>query len=355
MGSTKARKSWISATTRLISDKRIAIDAMGGDVGAALTVPAAVQALETIPNLHLFLVGDENQIGPLLSGINAELKQRLQVIHTDVGISDADKPGNVLRNSKQSSMYLAVQMLQQGAVEAMVSAGNTGALLMIGRHLLKTIKGIQKPAIVAAIPGASRQSYLLDVGANLECDAQQLFEFAVMGSVLAESLNAEPARVGLLNIGSEHYKGTNEVRAAGALLEQCTAIKYVGFVEANEVFSGDADVVVCDGFVGNVMIKSSAGVANVVQRLLARQIEALQQTSSADTSATALLSGLGEQINTQRLNGASLLGLQGSIIKSHGNATVEGFCYAIREAVNQIENAVPQLIAKKVAAIIDAN
>lgn len=338
-----------------MSDKRIAIDAMGGDGGVALTVPAALQAVEKIPDLQLFLVGDKDQIGPLLSAEPEQIRSRITLIHTAVGISDEAKPGNVLRSSKQSSMYKAVELVKKGEVQAMVSAGNTGALLMIGRHLLKTIQGIQKPAIVATIPGASRQSYLLDVGANPECDAQQLFEFAVMGSVLAESLHGSPAKVGLLNIGSEQYKGTDAVREAGALMEKCRALNYVGFIEANEVFTADADVVVCDGFVGNVMIKSSAGVANVVKSLLAEQMDALHSSPQDQSTRSSILTKLGAQINPQRFNGASLLGLQGSIIKSHGNATVEGFAYAIQEAVKEVENAVPQLIGEKVAAIIKAN
>jgi len=328
---------------------------MGGDGGVELTVPAALQALKNNPDLHLCLVGDENRIHPLLSEISSELNSRISLIHTTVGISDADNPGSVLRSGKQSSMYKAAELVKSGDVQAMVSAGNTGALLMVGRHLLKTIPGIQKPAIVATIPGATRQCYLLDVGANPECDAQQLFEFAVMGSVLAESLTATPVRVGLLNIGSEQYKGTGEVRQAGALMESCPALNYVGFIEANELFAGDADVVVCDGFIGNVTIKSSAGVANVVKNLLADQLAGSWLTRLSWLSSSSALNRLSAQINPQRFNGASLLGLQGSIIKSHGNATVEGVTYAVQQAVKEVENAVPQLIAKKVAAIMASN
>lgn len=328
---------------------------MGGDGGIAVTVPAAIQALEKTPDLTLCLVGDENRMQPLLSSISDRLRSRLSLIHTEASIKDDDKPGQVLRSGKQSSMYMAVTLVKRGEVQAMVSAGNTGALLMIGRHLLKTIKGIQKPAIVATIPGASRQSYLLDVGANPDCSAQQLFEFAVMGSVLAESLNDESARVGLLNIGSEQYKGTDEVREASGLMENCKALNYVGFIEANALFEGAADVVICDGFVGNVTIKSSAGVANVVNKLLAQQIARSWSTRLSGFFSSSILARLRAQINPHRFNGASLLGLQGSIVKSHGDATVEGFTYAIQQAVTEIENDVPQLIAKKVAAIIEEN
>ncbi len=324
---------------------------MGGDGGVELTIPAAAQALEKFSDIVLTLVGNEDQIKSLLPQ-NLATTDRVQIVHAPDVITDEDKPGNVLRSGKASSMYVAAELAKDEKVQAMVSAGNTGALLMIGRHLLKTIPGIHKPAIVATIPGASRQAFLLDVGANPDCSAQQLFEFAVMGSVLAESLDASSARVGLLNIGAEQFKGTDIVRQTSEKLEQCEEIDYVGFVEANELFEGKADVVVCDGYVGNVTIKSSAGVANVVKKLLA---EGIDNNSLLDSPSTSVLTRLTARINPQRFNGASLLGLQGSIIKSHGNATQEGFAYAIQQAMTEIENAVPQLIAKKVAAIIEAN
>ena len=333
----------------------IAIDAMGGDGGVKVTLPAALQALELNSDLSVTLVGDKSQIEHYLDPISASLADRISIDHTVDVISDEDKPANVLRSGKTSSMYKAVQLLQDGRVEAMVSAGNTGALLMIGRHLLKTISGIQKPAIVASIPSVTRQCFLLDVGANPIVNAQQLFEFAVMGSVLAESLQGEIAKVGLLNIGSEQFKGTKEVRYASTLMDRCPAFEYVGFIEANELFEGRADVVVCDGFVGNVTIKTSAGVANVVKKLLSSQIFTDSASPSEDESKTKLFKSLSEQINPHRFNGARLLGLQGSIIKSHGNATIEGFACAIQQAVREAENAIHELIREKVAAIIEAS
>ena len=322
----------------------IAIDAMGGEGGVNLTVPAALQALQMFPELLLTLVGNEDQIGPLLPRNPQFQTLRLSILNTPDVISETDKPGNVIRNGKNSSMYMAAGLLRRGEAQAMVSAGNTGALIMIGRHLIKTITGIQKPAIVASIPGTSRQSYLLDVGANLDCTAEQLFQFAVMGSILAKSLTASEARVGLLNIGVENHKGTDEVRRAAKILSECSAVNFIGFIEANELFEGVADVVVCDGFIGNVTIKSSAGVANVVHKLLAEQLVSGRYTEA--------MTAFEAQINPQRFNGASLLGLQGSIVKSHGNATVEGFVYAIQQAIREVENNVPQLIAENVAAII---
>ncbi len=328
---------------------------MGGEGGVETTVPASLQALQQNPDLHLFLVGDEQRLQPCLHSSAVELRTRLTVVHCDKTITDLDNPRDVLRSSRDSSLFVATELVQKAEVQAMVSAGNTGAMLMAGRHLLKTIPGIQKPAIVATIPGARRQSYLLDVGANPQCDAQQLFEFAVMGSVLAESLSGRRCTVGLLNIGEEQYKGTEEVRAAADMLEACEDLNYVGFVEANALFEGEVDVVVCDGFVGNVTIKSSAGVANVLKNLLAAQVEESLLTRLSGLSSTSMLSRLTGQINPQRFNGASLLGLQGSMVKSHGNATAEGFFYAIQQAVREVEHAVPQLIADRVAAIMAAN
>lgn len=323
----------------------IAIDAMGGEGGAQLTVPASIAALETLSNVALVLVGDRKVIEPQLKKLDASILERIEIVHTDHVVSDEEKPSQVIRRNRRSSMFLATELVQQGSVQAMVSAGNTGALLMAGRHLLKTIPGIQKPAIVATLPGLTKPTYLLDVGANPVCDQQQLFEFAVMGSVLAESLSGKPAKVGLLNIGSEQHKGTNAVQETAAMLSACPDIDYGGFVEANELFRGALDVVVCDGFVGNVTIKSSAGVANVVNDVL----------SAAETrNENPLLAQIKEQINPQRFNGAILLGLQGSIVKSHGNATLEGFRYAITQAVKEVETKVPQLIANKVAAIMAA-
>ena len=327
---------------------------MGGEGGVEVTVPASLRALQENPDLELVLVGDEQRMSPLLHDAEQATLSRFRVLHSDQSISDDDKPRNVLRSGRQSSMFLATELVKQGEVGAMVSAGNTGALLMVGRHLLKTLDGIQKPAIVATIPGARNQSYLLDVGANPECDRRQLFEFAVMGTVLAESLSGRAATVGLLNIGSEEYKGTNEVQQAAKMLEECDALDYVGFVEANALFEGAADVVVCDGFVGNVTIKSSAGVANVVNKLLVEQLRESVLTRLSGYAPNSMLNRLLSQINPQRFNGASLLGLQGSIVKSHGNATSEGFFYAIQQAIREVENSVPQLIANRVTAIMAA-
>jgi len=331
----------------------IAVDAMGGEGGPQRTVAAALQVLAEEADLSLVLLGDRGQINAQLESAG-KLRERCQVVHAQTVIGDEELPRSVLRNGRESSIYKAVELVREGEVEAMVSAGNTGALLMVGRHLLKTLPGIHRPAIVATLPAVRQQCFLLDVGANPECDAQQLFEFAVMGSVLAESLNRDcaRARVGLLNIGAEHYKGTNPVRQAANRLESCGDLNFIGFVEANELFEGVADVVVCDGFVGNVTIKSSAGVANVVKNMLSTELQHSLLTRLSGLSPASVVSRLASRINPQRFNGASLLGLKGSVVKSHGNATTEGFTYAIRQAQREASNRVPELIAARVAAIM---
>ncbi len=325
---------------------------MGGDRGVGITVPASARILTRRKDLELVLVGDSDRIEPLLSRVPAANRDKLRVLHTDLEVGDEDLPGSVLRTARESSMFIAADLVKSGDAQAMVSAGNSGALLMIGRHLLKTIPGIHKPAMVATIPGAAKQCFLLDVGANPECDAQHLFEFAVMGSVLAESLNKAPARVGLLNIGAEHYKGTEAIREAAEKLERCPAIDYVGFIEANEIYNGQADVVVCDGFVGNVTIKASEGVANVFRNVLYHKAGTALLNRISRIFSVSIINTLTMQFNPEQFNGACLLGLQGNIVKSHGNASVVGFCHAILEAANEIDHQVPRLIADRVEAIM---
>ncbi|MEX0618854.1 MAG: phosphate acyltransferase PlsX [Pseudohongiellaceae bacterium] len=329
----------------------IAIDAMGGDTGVAVTVPAALSSLDLHPDLVLTLVGDESLIQPRLAASGH--RDRLKVLHTSQQVTETDKPTDILRRGRQSSLFMSIELVNQCRVQACVSAGNTGAMLLAGRHLLKTIAGIDKPAMLAMIPGATKPTFLLDVGANVDCKASELFQFAVMGAVLAESReDCAKARVGLLNIGAEDHKGSEQVKLAAAMLETCEAINYIGYIEGNGLFQGTADVVVCDGFVGNVTIKSSAGVARVVRSMIDEGLERTWWTRGLALCTAPVLKPLRMQINPGRFNGASLLGLQGSIVKSHGNADSEGFTYAIEQAVREAEKNVPQLIADRVAGIL---
>lgn len=332
----------------------IAVDAMGGDLGPPVTVPASLQALARNQRLYIHLVGDSGSIQPLLEGTAVGgLAARLSVNHTDSLVQDRDHPTKVLREKTDSSMFIAVAMVRDGVVQACVSAGNTGALLLSGRHLLKTIPGVDKPAIVATIPGAGTNAYLLDVGANLDCRAEQLFQFAVMGSALAQSLDGtNRPRIALLNIGVEDYKGTEQVKLAASMLEGCSQLNYAGYVEGSGVFDGFADVVVCDGFAGNVTIKSSAGVIKVIDTFLTEQALAGRRNRLAALVSAPLLRQLRQRIDPSQYNGASLLGLQGTIIKSHGAATCEGFTCAILRAAREAEAGVPGLVRDRVSSLL---
>ena len=329
---------------------------MGGDYGPSVAVPAALKSLSIHPELSLVLVGNEAEIEPHLQGLPQNIKERLQVFHTLVQMENTSKPESVLRKFKNSSMYLAVSMVKDGTAHACVSAGNTGALLLTGRHLLKTIPGITKPAIIASIPApiSGRPCYILDVGANINTNAEQLLEFAVMGSVLASALNGiKSPRIGLLNIGSEEHKGTKQVRLAAHLLENTTALNYIGFIEGNEIFNGKVDVVVCDGFAGNITIKTSAGVVKVIEELLKERAFRNWSTRLTALLAMPFLSPLRAEINPARFNGASLIGLQGIIVKSHGNAQYEGFFHAIEQAFKEVADHVPELIGRRMTQFLE--
>jgi phosphate acyltransferase len=330
--------------------RRIAIDVMGGDYGPPVTVPAALAVLRKHDSLHLKLIGDEQQIKTLLRSLPADLQNRLEILHTAVAISSKARPDSILRSQRDSSMFLAIDQVRLGHADACVSAGNTGALLLGGRHLLKTISGIDKPAIMATIPAtrAGGYSYLLDVGANISSDAEQLFQFALMGAVVASSLSdRSKARVALLNIGEEAHKGTPVIQQAATLLAACQDIEYVGFIEGNQIFDGMADVIVCDGFTGNITIKTSAGAVKVMQGLIGRALTRRWYYRCLSWLLRPLMKDIRNELKSSRYNGATLVGLQGIVVKSHGNATQEGFEQAIVHALKQVRDHVPELIAER--------
>jgi glycerol-3-phosphate acyltransferase PlsX len=253
-----------------------------------------------------------------------------------------DKPAAALRGKPDSSMRVALELLRDGKVQACVSAGNTGALMALSRHVLKTLPGIDRPAMVAAIPTQKGYCQLLDLGANVDCSAEHLLQFAVMGSVAAEALGVARPRVALLNIGTEDIKGNQQVKLAATLLQGARGLNYVGFVEGDGLYRGEADVVVCDGFVGNILLKSSEGLATMI----ATRIEALFKRNVASRLVGALALPLMRRLQADlapaRHNGASFLGLQGIVVKSHGSAGVEGFQSAIARAVIEIQENLPQ-------------
>lgn len=323
---------------------------MGGDYGPPVTVPAACRIALDHPQVQVTLIGDQQLLERQLpgeSGTQRDLASRLTIIHTSETVDADDKPETVLRGRRESSMFVAVDAVRQGAADACVSAGNTGALLLAGRHLLKTLPGIRKPAIIASLPvhKPEQHCYLLDVGANIDCDAAQLYQYAVMGSVLARAVQGlGRPRVGLLNIGTEDYKGTGEIRQAACMLAERADIEYVGFIEGHRIFSGDVDVLVCDGFTGNITIKTSAGVVRMMEHMIA---DARARHPAGAEEADRLFAEISREIDPARFNGAVLLGLNGVVVKSHGHADSEAFYFALEQAIGAVKHQLPRLIAGK--------
>ncbi|WP_256737480.1 phosphate acyltransferase PlsX [Pseudomonas sp. dw_358] len=333
-----------------MSAQIIAIDAMGGDFGPRLIVEACLARLAASPSLHLTLVGHPQLLAELVAGCPGEIRARLQIAAASEVVSMDDKPSLALRGKPDSSMRVALQLLRDDKVQAVVSAGNTGALMALSRYVLKTLPGIDRPAMVAAIPVRGGYCQLLDLGANVDCSAGQLFQFALMGSVAAQALGVERPRVGLLNIGTEDIKGNQQVKQAALLLQGASGLNYVGFVEGDGLYRGEADVVVCDGFVGNVLLKSSEGLASMI----ADRVEALftdgMVARMIGALALPLLRRLRSDLAPSRYNGASFLGLQGVVIKSHGSAGVDGFQSAIERAGIEIRENTPARLKARLLA-----
>lgn len=326
----------------------IAIDVMSGDFGPAVTVPASVRALSFMPDISVILLGDNELIQIELSKLAHTYNDRILVVATTQAVGMDEKPAHALRNKKDSSLYRSVQLLQEGEVQACVSAGNTGALLAVGCYLLRTFDGIDRPAICATIPTDSGQAFLLDVGANVDVHAENLHQFAVMGSVLASSvLGVEKPRIGLLNIGVEDIKGNEQVKHAASLLQADLGLNYLGFVEADQLFFGRVDVAVCDGFVGNVALKASEGAARLVRHKLRESFSSSFLHRAAGWLVKPLLAGFRSKINPSRYNGASFLGLTATLVKSHGAADIESFCRAIAVARDEVQADIPRRIQEK--------
>ncbi len=326
----------------------VALDAMGGDFGPSVVVPAALGALRQDADLRLILVGDRREIGAELEGAPAPLRARLDVRHASQRVDMADTLAVAMRSKKDSSMRVAINLVKDGTAGACVSAGNTAALLAIARFVLKTLPGIDRPAIITAIPTAEGHTHMLDLGANVDCSAQHLYEFAVMGAELVTAVDGdEHPRVGLLNIGEEAIKGNEQVKEAASLLA-ASALNYVGYVEGDDIYKGAADVVVTDGFVGNVSLKTSEGVAKLLMQHLRDGFQRNWFTRLAGLMALPVLKGLRARFDPRHYNGASLLGLRGIVIKSHGSADALAFTNAIRIARLEVDQAVPQRIGTRV-------
>ena len=322
---------------------RVALDAMGGDHGPSVVVPAALSALERHERLHLTLVGDADALERQLPTGDPR-RERITIRNASQTVGMDEPPAQALRLKKDSSMRVAINLVRGGEVAACVSAGNTGALMATARYVLKTLPGIDRPAIITAIPALQGHTHMLDLGANVDCTAEHLAQFAAMGSILATAVDSiDEPRIGLLNVGAEQIKGNDQVKEAARLLSQ-SGLNYIGYVEGNDICGDRADVIVCDGFVGNVALKTSEGVAQIISHYLREEFRRTLFNRLVGLLALPILGKLKKRIDPRRYNGASLLGLQGIVIKSHGNADAVSFGNAIDIAVVEVAKDVPSRI-----------
>ncbi|OOF36947.1 phosphate acyltransferase PlsX [Rodentibacter heidelbergensis] len=326
----------------------LALDVMGGDIGPRITLPASLLALEKDPMLSLILFGDSQQISPFLENIPQASLARIQVHHCTRTIDNHQGISYALRHSKNTSMRLALEAVQQGIAQGCVSAGNTGALMGLSKILLQPLKGIARPALISMIPTIDgEKSVMLDLGANLECSAENLYQFAIMGSIFAEHrLNLVYPRIGLLNIGVEEIKGHQFIRDAAHLLEKSTALNYIGFIEGDLLLNGKADVIVSDGFSGNIALKTLEGAAKNVLSLFKGQSKhyCLKPVFWGMRYLFKTRYQRLKRINPDEYNGASLIGLTAVVVKSHGSANVNAFAQAIADAAFQARQKLPEKI-----------
>lgn len=327
----------------------LAVDAMGGDGGCAVTVPAVARLLATHGDVRICLVGLPEVMIPALAQHGLTGHERLELLEAAQVVKGSDSVAVALRQKKQSSMRLAINQVKEGRAQAVVSAGNTGALMAIARFVLKTLPGIERPAICTAIPTRDGVCHMLDLGANVEVEAAHLVQFALMGKALAEVKGVTQPRIALLNIGEEDIKGNDTIKQAATQLAALD-INYVGFVEGDGVFRGEADVVVCDGFVGNVALKTMEGVARLVADFLRQAANKSLLHKLSALCALPLLKALKGRLNPDAYNGASLVGLNGIVVKSHGGTSVEGFANALEVALREARRDLPALIAEAMAA-----
>ncbi|PIV89243.1 MAG: phosphate acyltransferase [Hydrogenophilales bacterium CG17_big_fil_post_rev_8_21_14_2_50_63_12] len=328
----------------------IAIDAMGGDHGPHVTVKAALSVLQREEDVNFVLVGLEDIINAELKLRRAQASTRLRVRHASEVVKMDDPLSVALRSKKDSSMRVTADLVKRGEADAGVSAGNTGALMAVSRFVLKTLPGIDRPAIASTLPSYTGCTYMLDLGANVDCTAEHLLQFGIMGSALCAAIeHKERPSIGLLNIGEEDIKGNEVAKRAGEMLKS-SGLNFYGNVEGNDIYKGTVDVVVCDGFVGNVALKSSEGLAKLIAEVLRREFRKNLLTRLAGIIALPVIRAFKRKMDPRRYNGASLLGLNGVIIKSHGSADVFAFEQAILKAVEEVRGGLLRRIADQVGA-----
>ncbi len=337
-----------------MTDITIALDAMGGDYGLDVVVPAALAVLAKHRKVKLILVGDENSIQQHLAhGKHQRFADRLSVRHASEVVTMDDPPKRAYRSKKDSSMRVAVDLVKQGEAGACVSAGNTGALMTIASLVLGRLPDIDRPAIITQLPTQDGITRVLDLGANVDSCAEHLFQFAIMGSVLTAAVDGIDApTVGLLNIGEEEIKGNDQVKRTAHMLTESGVVNYIGYVEGDDIFKGIANVIVCDGFVGNVALKTSEGTAKLITYFMKSEFNRNAFTKFLGLMALPVLRRIKERANPSRYNGASLVGLQGIVIKSHGGTDVVGFTCAIEQAIAEVKHDVPKLIGEVTSELV---
>lgn len=332
----------------------VAIDCMGGDHGPVVTVPAALSFLRSHPAVSAILVGREEAIRPLLGDAQEGLGSRIRVQHATEVVGMDDPPAIAMRNKKDSSMRVAVDLVKNGEAAAAISAGNTGALMAISRFVLKTLPGIDRPAICSILPALKGHTYVLDLGANVDCTAEHLLQFGIMGSMLVAAVDhIDRPKVGLLNIGEEAIKGNEVVKQASELL-RASGLNFCGNVEGNDIYMGSADVIVCDGFVGNVALKTSEGLAQMLTTILRQAFGRNIFTKVMALVALPVLKQFKQRVDHRRYNGAVLLGLRGVVVKSHGSADGFAFEQAIARAADAAGNRLIERISGKMASLSEA-
>ncbi len=325
----------------------IAVDCMGGDHGLPVTIPATIEFLRRDPDCSVLLVGQGELINPVVAKLAGEFGSRIKVHHASEVVEMHDPLAIALRSKKDSSMRVAIDLVKDGAAHAAVSAGNTGALMAISRFVLKTLPGIERPAIATILPTQKGHCYVLDLGANVDCTPEHLLQFGIMGSLLASALeHMDKPSVGLLNIGEEEIKGNETVKRAGELLKE-SGLNFYGNVEGNDIFKGTTDVVVCDGFVGNAVLKAAEGMVTMISASLREEFSSSPLRKLMGLVAMPVLKAFKSRFDHRHYNGASLLGLKGIVIKSHGSADIYSFGFALEKAAEEARNNLPEKIAAR--------
>ena len=336
----------------MMKETRIAVDAMGGDGGPKIIMPSVKEFLLENRSVKVDVYGDEKILSKYLNIFDKNISENLTIIHTDEKVLSEDSPSHALRHKKNSSMSMAIKSVKDKNAQACVSAGNTGALMAISRFILGTLDGIDRPAIESMLPSLNGHTHVLDLGANIDSKAEHLYQFAVMGSALSSVLDEkENPTIGLLNVGEESIKGNTQVKDAHDLLLS-SRLNYVGFVEGDDIFCGNIDVIICDGFVGNIALKASEGTAKFITSKLKDEFKKNIFTKISGILSMIVLNSFKKVADPRKYNGASLLGLKGIIVKSHGGADSFAFNNSLKIALKEVNKDVPSCIDKKLKEIL---